>query len=139
VVKIQQFSASVVFQVLDTLDGIDVVLGMNFLSAHSISILPKSRSVSIPMHDGSCLVVKSAPQAPAFTEFSTDTLEVLSGARLARLVATEDCDVFLGYIKELTTVDHASTAAAAPSGPQPSEFAAFEQDIGPPEWQLLWT
>jgi hypothetical protein len=38
VVKIQQFSALVVFQVLDTLDGIDVVLGMNFLSAHSITI-----------------------------------------------------------------------------------------------------
>jgi hypothetical protein len=61
VVKFQEFSTSVVYQVLDTLDGIDVVLGMNFLSAHSISILPKSRSVSIPMHHGSCLVVKSAP------------------------------------------------------------------------------
>jgi hypothetical protein len=129
VVKIQQFSAPVVFHVLETLDGIDVVLGMNFLSAHSIIILPKSRSVSIPMHDGSCLVVKYAPQAPAFTEFSADTLELIFGARLARLVANEDCDVFLGYIKKLTTVDRASTAAAAPSGSQPSEFAAFEQDI----------
>jgi hypothetical protein len=129
VVKIQQFSAPVVFQVLDTLDGIDVVLGMNFLSAHSISILPKSRSVSISMHDGSCLVVKSAPQASAFTQFSTDTLEVVSGARLARLVANEDCDVLLGYMKELTTIDHTSTAATAPSGSQPTEFAAFEQDI----------
>jgi hypothetical protein len=129
VVKIQHFSAPVVFQVLDTLDGIDVVLGMNFLSAHSISILPKSRSVSIPMHDGSCLVVKSAPQAPAFTEYYTDTLEVVSSARLARLVANEDGDVFLGYIKELTTMDHASTAAAAPSESQPAEFVVFEQDI----------
>jgi hypothetical protein len=129
VVKIQEFSVPVVFQVLDTLDGIDVVLGMNFLSAHSMSILPKSRSVPIPMQHGSCLVVKSAPQAPAFTEFSTDILEVVSGARLARLVANEDCDVFLGYIKELTTIDHTSAAATAPSESQPPEFAQFEQDL----------
>jgi hypothetical protein len=87
VVKIQQFSARVVFQVLDTLDGIVVVLGMNFLCAYSSSILPKCRSVSIPMHDGSCLVEKSARQAPAFTEILTDTFEVVSGAPLAQLVA----------------------------------------------------
>jgi hypothetical protein len=49
-------------------------------------------------------VYYTAAQGYSFTEFSTDTLEVVSGARLARLVVTEDCDVFLGYIKELTTI-----------------------------------
>jgi hypothetical protein len=129
VVKIQRFFAPVTFQVLGTHDGVDVVLGMNFLSSQNSFIVSKSRSISIPMCDGTCLVVEPAPQAGAFAEYSSDSLEIASGARLARLIAHEDCNVLLGYVKELSPANRTSAAATAPSESQPVEVAQFGQDL----------
>jgi hypothetical protein len=94
-------NASVVFQVLDSLDGVDLVLGLNFFSTHCVDVMCKNLSLSIPHPHGPPVIVKSAPQALMFESFSTEHLDVVSGSRLAHLVAHEDCDVFLGHIKEL--------------------------------------
>ena len=123
--NLQAFSAPVVFQVLAEHDGVDLVVGLNFLREHNIQVIPKYLAISIPMPDGP-LLVKAAPQQPASSEFSTDHVEVVSGARLARLVAHEDGEVFIGYVKELNPGAETpeSTAAA-----QPATFAAYEADL----------
>ena len=71
--------------------------------------------------------VKSATQEPAFAQYSTDSVEVISGARLAQVVARDEGVVFLGYIKELTTTEP-EAPAATPSDQSP-ELKRFEDDI----------
>ena len=85
---------------LQEIDGVDAVLGLNFMSAHRVNVNCEDLSISIPTPDGN-LVVKSAPQDPAFTQYSTENIEVVSGARLAKLLKREEGEVFLAYIKEL--------------------------------------
>ena len=123
--NLQSFSAPVVFQALPELDGVDVVVGLNFLRENNIQVVPKDLAISIPMPDGP-LLVKAAPQQPTFSEFSTDQVEVVTGARLARLVAREDGEVFIGYVKEL---NHGADTPESTAAAQPATFAAYESDL----------
>ena len=123
--NLQSCSAPAVFQVLAELDGVDVVVGLNFLREHNIQVISKDLAIFIPMPDGS-LLVKAAPQQPAFSEFSADHVEVVSGARLARLVAHEDGEVFIGYVDELNPGADTPESTAAT---QPATFAAYEADL----------
>jgi hypothetical protein len=124
---LQGLNASVVFQVLDSLDGVDLVLGWNFLSTHCIDVLSKNLSLSIPQPHGQPVIVKSAPQAPMFESFSTEHLDVVSGSRLAHLVAHEDCDVFLRYVKELNSPQNSTDSTPLASRPQ--EYVWHEEDL----------
>jgi hypothetical protein len=120
-------NASVVFQVLDSLDGVDLVLGLIFLSTHCIDVLSKNLSLSIPQQHGPPVAVNTAPQAPMFESFSTEQLDFVSGSRLAHLVAHEDCDVFLGYIKELN--NHQNSTDTTPDASRPQEYVLHEEDL----------
>jgi hypothetical protein len=118
--SIQSFTALAVLQVLDNPDGVDAILGLNFLRAHSISVHPESLSIPIPSPTG-IVTVKSAPQEPAYSNFSSAYVEVVSGARLAKVIAHEDSDIFLGNIKYLS---FSSTADSTPlASAQPAEYA----------------
>jgi hypothetical protein len=115
-----------VFQVLTDLDGVDVVLGLNLLRAHGIDVLSSSLSVSIPSSSAQ-IVVNAASQQPSFSKFSSAALEVVSGARLARLLAHEECAVFIAYIKALhPCANQLETAACTPP---PPDYAPFEQAL----------
>jgi hypothetical protein len=72
-----------VLQVLDDIDGVDAVIGLNLLRTHNIDVLSQKLALSIPMPQGPTLIVKSAPQQPAFSEYSGEHVEVVSGTRLA--------------------------------------------------------
>jgi hypothetical protein len=111
--------------VLKDIDGVDVVIGLNFLYAHSIDVRSKDLAISIPTHSGP-IIVKSAPQAPAFSHFSTEHVDVISGARLAKLTAHEKGEVFIGYIKEL---NHAPEAPEPSAAVQPAAYAPFEAEL----------
>jgi hypothetical protein len=124
---IQSFSAPAVLQGLDDLDGVDAVIGLNFLRTHNIDVLSQKLAVSIPMPQGLPLIVKSAPQQSAFSEYSVDHVGVVSGARPAKLVAYEECQAYIGYIKELNpgADGESTTSATAP----PAEYVAYESEL----------
>jgi hypothetical protein len=60
-------------------------------------------------------------------EYSGEHAEVVSGARLAKLVAHEECHAFIGYIKELNPgADGESTTSATA---QPAEHVPYESEL----------
>jgi hypothetical protein len=58
-----------------------------------------------------------------FESCRTEHVDVVFGSRLAHLVAHEDRDVFLGYIKELNKPQN--FADATPSAYRPQEYVCM--------------
>ena len=57
------------FLILPNLDGMDVVLGMDYLAANDATVHPRKLTVSLPSAKGT-IVVNAAPQQPMFPHMS---------------------------------------------------------------------
>jgi len=126
-VKLSSVLSKHKFQVLTALDGMDVVLGMDYLSANDATVHPRKLTVSLPSPKGT-IVVKAAPQQPMFPDMSSTHVDVVSGAKLARIIRHEtkhECDFFLGYVKQ--AVSHSSEAAF--EAERPAAYAALETEL----------
>jgi hypothetical protein len=120
--QIKLFKAPAILQVLKTLDGIDALMGLNFMKTHAINVRTKDNSIEIPTPEGR-LHVKSAHQESAFTEFSSEKIVVVGGQRFAHLLQREAGEVLLGYIKELNPGSQSQETYAST---KPAEYAVHE-------------
>lgn len=126
-VKLSSVLSKHKFLVLPNLDGMDVVLGMDYLATNDATVHPRKLTVSLPSAKGT-IVVKAAPQQPMFPHMSTTHVDVVSGAKLARIIrheTKENCDFFIGYVKEAVshTNDEAFEAA------RPTQYTVFEKEL----------
>ena len=83
------------FLILPHLDDMDVVLGMHYLATHDARVHPRKLTVPLPSAKGT-IVVKAAPQQPMLPHMSTTHVDVVSGAKLARIIRHETkqhCDL----------------------------------------------
>jgi hypothetical protein len=105
-----------------TLDGIDAVMGLNFMKSHAINVRTKDNSIEIPTPEGR-LHVKPAHQESDFTEFSSEKFEVVGGQRFAHLLQREAGEVLLGCMEELNPGSQSQETYAST---QPAECAIHE-------------
>jgi hypothetical protein len=120
--QIKSFKAPAILQVLKTLEGIDAVMGLTFMKAHAINVTTKDNSIEIPTPEGR-LHLKSAHEETAFTEFSSEKIEVVGVQRFAHLLQREAGEVLLGYIKELNPGSQSQETYAST---HPAEYAIHE-------------
>ena len=109
------------------LDGMDVILGMDYLATNDATFHPRNLTVSLPSAKG-LIVVKASPQQPVFPHMSTSHVDVVSRAKRARIIRHETeqhCDFFIGYVKE--AVSHANEEAFEAA--RPTQYRVFETEL----------
>jgi hypothetical protein len=149
---IQSFCAPAVPQMLDDINGVDAVIGLNYLitfsfflfslflsfflllsSSRNINVLSQELAVSNPMPQGAPLI---ALRQPALSEYSGEHVEVVSRARLAKLVAHDECHAFIGYVKELNPGANGKSTTSATA--QPAEYVAYESELLREFTNVIW-
>ena len=114
-------------QVLPALDGMDVVLGMDFLTAHAVDIRPRVRKLDLTLASGERVTLSAAPSRPRFCSDPGAPVAVISGASLARLLRVEadaQPELFLGFVRAVSSA--APPIDIAPVSHQPEDYVPLE-------------
>jgi hypothetical protein len=129
----RKHQSKVSFHLIPKLDGMDLILGMDWLKAHDARVHAKTMTVSIPGPQGP-LVLRARRSAPAIPSHEGPYLDVISTNQLVRSLRLkrkqDSCTTFLGYIKELLiSPDDTNKSSSTQEHQQPTEYAAHEEAI----------
>jgi hypothetical protein len=114
------------FLTLPHLDGMDIVLGMDWLQHHDTEVRTRKRQLILPSTEDP-IVVRAGRHQPAAPSEQGPVVDVINAPELIRSIKTSvnsSDTVCVGYIKELTITDQED----------PDDFKNRYQ---PPEWAAL--
>jgi hypothetical protein len=126
--ELERLPFSQCFHALPNLFGMDLVLGMDFLEKHDVTVQARKSQISIAAQLGP-IVLRAKPHSPTGPEDTGAVIELLNAAQFARhckLQVPED-HAFLGYIKELVAATEAMLVAR--TDPQPPEYKRHKANL----------
>jgi hypothetical protein len=119
--ELERFPFHQCFHVLPNLDGMDQVLGMDFLGKHDVTVQATKSQISIAAEPNP-IVLQANPNSPTDPEDTGADIELLSAAQFARYCKGQgpEDQTFLGYTIELVAATEPMLVAR--TDPQPPEY-----------------
>jgi hypothetical protein len=114
--------------VLPNLEGMDLVLGMDSLGKHDVTVQARKSQISIAAEPNQ-IDLRANPNSPTDPKETGAAIELLSAAQFAsycKVQGPED-QTFLGYIKELVAATEPTLVAH--TDPQPPEYKRHEANL----------
>jgi hypothetical protein len=113
---------------LPNLDGMDLVLGMDFLGRHDVTVQARKTQITIAAQRRPVVFRANthSPTSPEYTGAATELLNAIQYARFVKHLGPED-QAFCVHIKELVTATEPMLVARA--DPQPPECKRHEANL----------
>jgi hypothetical protein len=126
--ELERFPFPQCFHVLRNLDVMDLVLWMDFLGKHDVTLQARKSQTSIAAQPGP-IVLRAKPHGPTGPENTGAAIDLLNAARIARHCKLQDSkdQAFLGYINELVAATEPMLVAR--TDPQPPEYKRHEANL----------